>query len=536
MTPTAKPRATATQRPRETNVAPPDTVVVLASSADDTPTHTVLRRVLIASSISVLAHALSLVALGLWGFETPLFKFHNDLVVQFIAPRPVLVASIETLTELSSGESFAPAPLMPVAIQSAIDAQIDTPQMTAHGLQLARHEIKITAPLDLEMQGRKNGGTGGNGIGGTGNGASDAGQEGLGELSELAKLRSPEGRKAAAMKRGATPESETAVEMALRWFVNHQQADGSWSLDHRTRYCGLECDCHGTMPQAHVAATSLALLPFLGAGYTHRSGKYQKEVARGLTYLERFVSKEGNAVQVYGGGMYAHGLATITLCEAYGMTGDRALQRQAQRAVQFISYAQDPIGGGWRYMPGQPGDTSIVGWQLMALKSASISKLKVQQQTIDRAIRFLNSVQFHGGPHYGYLPSHTEARDSMTAVALLCRMLLGWQRDNATLAEGVQHLSVLGPSLSDYYYNYYATQVMHNFEGPTWQQWNQKMRDQLVRTQSRKGHSAGSWYIDGGDDDHNELGGRHYCTAMAAMTLEVYYRYLPIYRSGKAEE
>jgi hypothetical protein len=53
------------------------------------------------------------------------------------------------------------------------------------------------------------------------------------------------------------------------------------------------------------------------------------------------------------------------------------------------------------------------------------------------------------------------------------------------------------------------------------------MRDYLVRMQKRDGSETGSWYLTGSFDAD---GGRLYCTAMATMTLEVYYRYSPIYR------
>ena len=46
--------------------------------------------------------------------------------------------------------------------------------------------------------------------------------------------------------------------------------------------------------------------------------------------------------------MYAHGLATITLCEAYGLTKDERIGAAAQRAVIFIEHAQHPASGGWR--------------------------------------------------------------------------------------------------------------------------------------------------------------------------------------------
>ena len=66
--------------------------------------------------------------------------------------------------------------------------------------------------------------------------------------------------------------------------------------------------------------------------------------------------------------MYAQGLATIALCEGYGLSGDKALKEPAQKAIDFIVKAQDPDKGG-AYTPRQDSDTSVTGWQVMALKS-----------------------------------------------------------------------------------------------------------------------------------------------------------------------
>ncbi len=75
------------------------------------------------------------------------------------------------------------------------------------------------------------------------------------------------------------------------------------------------------------------------------------------------------------------------------------------------------------------------------------------------------------------------------------------------------------------YFYYYAAQVMHHYGGESWREWNAWMRDYLVHEQSRKGTERGSWMLDGPHD----AAGRLYCTAMAAMTLEIYYRYSPVY-------
>ena len=231
------------------------------------------------------------------------------------------------------------------------------------------------------------------------------------------------------------------------------------------------------------------------------------------------------------GGMYSHGIASITLCEAYAMTHDKGLYQPAQAAVNFICYAQDPVGGGWRYSPRQKGDTSVVGWQLMALKSAHMAYLRVPGITINKSIAYLDSVAANGGAQYGYTGPATGSATS--AIGLLSRMYLGWKKDNPALKKGVAIISKGGHSKSNMYYNYYATQVMRHWEGEEWEKWNKPIRDWLVATQVKEGPEAGSWFMGGG---HGSKAGRLYCTSMATMILEVYYRHLPIYRKQSTEE
>ncbi|HID23585.1 MAG TPA: hypothetical protein EYP14_14470 [Planctomycetaceae bacterium] len=115
----------------------------------------------------------------------------------------------------------------------------------------------------------------------------------------------------------------------------------------------------------------------------------------------------------------------------------------------------------------------------------------------------------------------------MTAVGLLCRMYLGWTRERRALQDGVTFLSRRGPVDDEMYYNYYATQVLHHWGGEKWKRWNEVMREQLIKTQDRAGHATGSWKP---RDRHGHVGGRLYMTSLCVMTLEVYYRHLPLYQ------
>ena len=342
-----------------------------------------------------------------------------------------------------------------------------------------------------------------------------------------------EGRKnraALAAQRGGTAASEDAVERGLKWLIAHQRDNGSWSFDHTQGPCGGLCRNPGT-ESSTTAATSVALLAFLGAGYTHQDGPYQDAIHRALYYLSSRAVTTRHGADLQQGTMYAQGLSAIALCEGYGMTEDPALREVAQAAIDFIIYAQDPKGGGWRYAPQQPGDTTVTGWQLMALKSGQMAGLEVPSPSIGLAIHFLDSVQADDGARYGYMSQ--EPRRSTTAVGLLLRMYTGWPRQHPALRRGIRHLDKWGPSKDDIYYNYYATQVMHHWQGPEWDRWNAKMRDYLVKTQASQGHESGSWYF---ENTHGDKGGRLYNTAMAVMTLEVYYRYMPLYKERSIED
>ncbi len=338
------------------------------------------------------------------------------------------------------------------------------------------------------------------------------------------------------MREGGTVSSEKAVSTALRWMANHQLHDGSWSFDHgRSPNCRGQCRNPGSLGDAKNAATGLALLPFLGSGQTHMEGKYRTTIRKGLAYLvdNMSVGSHGGSFFEDGSNMYAHGLASIALCEAYGMTNDEWLKEPSQKAIDFICFAQDEKGGGWRYKPHEPGDTSIVGWQLMALKSGYMSGLVVPPLTIHRASLFLDSVESEDGVTYGYVDKKTG--EATTAIGILCRMYLGWKKTNENLQSGVDYLSRHGPSGANMYYNYYATQVMRHWEGEEWLNWNSQMRDQLVHAQAKQGHEDGSWFSGTGDSGSGS-GGRLYCTAMATMILEVYYRHLPLYRSQSVDQ
>lgn len=322
--------------------------------------------------------------------------------------------------------------------------------------------------------------------------------------------------------RAPTVESEIAVARGLNWLVRAQSPNGAWPLDGNF---AQKSTMHND-----IAGTAFGLLPFLGYGKTHKEAKdnaFAKTVDKGLQFLIRKQSRRDGYL---GGGMYAHALATMALCEAYGRSQDPALKSPAQLAVNYIVEAQHELGG-WRYEPKQAGDTSVAGWQVQALRAARAAGLEVPQKTWNGAITFLDSVCDQDDEGYRYLPQSAPT-PTMTAVGLLCRQhLQAWDRKNPRLVKGIRsHLEPRPPpepggAPLNMYYFYYATQVMHNFGGAKWKAWNEKMRVSLTTSQDQSNDpllGKGSWAP--ATDPHSKTGGRLMHTSLCLLTLEVYYR------------
>jgi hypothetical protein len=377
-----------------------------------------------------------------------------------------------------------------------------------------------------------------------------------------------------------TPEMAYAIDEGLIWLARHQLADGGWSFDHRVGDCQGRCPNPGSKRSARVAATGLALLPFLGAGHSPDHGKYRQTVSAGINFLISNTASNGSLWRTEGQ-MYGHGIATLALCECYGILSEAApsgarnakpmerdaayeeltnnrqdelvkrwgsvdvekLKRTATAAASFIVSAQ-AIDGGWRYQPGELGDISVVGWQIMALKSARDAGLGMNKLTIAAASQFLDSVQMSAsgdglygvvGTRYAYKPDKKRSSEATTAIGLACRICMGTSPFHPGMEIAVKRIASRGPLGGDMYYNFYANQVVFQHGGAEWQKWSQKLNRGLIRLQNRKGHLEGSWYF--GDRDHGgdrggAAGGRLYTTAMACLCLEESFRHLPMFRGS----
>ena len=331
---------------------------------------------------------------------------------------------------------------------------------------------------------------------------------------------------------GGSPQTLAAVHLGLAWIEKGQHKDGYWSLERiYTQDRGQGYPGQGSQ-HSDSAATGLGLLPFLGDGNTHLTGEHQATVRKAIAWLVKHQKPDGDlSFQADGNSqMYSHAIAAIALCEAFGMSKDPDLQAPAQRAIDFIIKAQTKALGGWRYHPNQDSDTSVVGWEVMALKSGQMAGLSVPRASLELVHKWLDKVEGKGknAGTFCYQPGRGITPE-MTAEGLLCTQYLGADRNSPRLQAGaaylLQHLPKKGQQSS--YYWYYGTQVMYHMQGDYWPKWNAALRDHLVQTQHKNGPLAGTW--DPGDEWESR-GGRLYATSLRLLMLSVYYRHLPLYQ------
>ena len=353
-------------------------------------------------------------------------------------------------------------------------------------------------------------------------------------MPRLYSLRNAKNRLANAKQRGGSLETERAVELALQWLASTQEEDGSWSS--RKSGAGREDqvfghDRDGAGARADCGITALATLSFLAGGHSHLEGPYQPEVQKGLEFLVRSQKTNGDLsgnAKMFAR-MYCHSMSLLALSEALAMTGDKRLYKAVQRGVEYTVSSQNRIDGGWRYQPGDKGDMSQFGWQVLALHSAKLGGATVPNSTYEGMESFLESCTSGvGGGLASYKPNQGPST-TMTAEALLCRYFLQKSVPQTTVAEATRRISKERPTPNhiNLYYWYYGTLAMYHAGGVDWENWNTELKRTLLQTQNRQGSEAGSWSPDG---VWGGYGGEVYSTAMATLNLEVYYRYLPLYQ------
>jgi Squalene-hopene cyclase C-terminal domain len=336
--------------------------------------------------------------------------------------------------------------------------------------------------------------------------------------------RDARNRQQSALRMGGSPESEAAVKDGLAWLARHQADDGYWSAEEK---CEKDQPCQTlNVERAMVAQTGLALLAFqAGGNYYFNDEKYSPQVTRGLDWLVKQQKSDGSLFGQHST-WYEHGMSTFALAEAcaialaYDEDAEPRYLDAATRAIGFMERHQY-AGGGWRYdLDGDGvGDTSVSGWQVLALKSAMEAKIEVSPKTIERVQHFYESCGDTATGLTGYQHRNENPTDATTAVGLIVQEFILHQPKSPLAQRAVEHLKTRAAAVGqngDCYTLYNGTLAMFLARGDAWQQWNQGVRDALVQRQEKTGCARGSW---------TDRYGRTLGTSWAVLTLEVYYRY-----------
>ncbi|MBK7641452.1 MAG: hypothetical protein IPJ19_00135 [Planctomycetes bacterium] len=376
----------------------------------------------------------------------------------------------------------------------------------------------------------------------------------------------------------------------LRWLARHQNADGSWTALGVRDHCTADAPCadpkQSWTRNYDEGLTGMALLSFLGAGFSHESKQWLLDpvsmqrwqvgevVKNGLRWLKSRQNEDGSFSRDRAF-LYNDALAALALTEAYGLSQNRYWLEPAQRGIEFVERAQRPNPSGtglwgWRYASRQeieskyPGgsidetgkkelfdsDLSVTGWCVMALKSAQLSGLVVDPHALEGALSFAQFVSLPDG-QAGYLDPKGAGQkvsgvgdefnyhaSSMSALSMCVRAFTAHDPSDPFLEPAARRIVTDLPKRGsnglecDYYYWYYGSLALHQFDGPDsprasgkyWGPWNKAMVETLLATQNHEEKTChdGGWLI---SDRWCHAGGPIYATAINVLTAEVYYRY-----------
>ncbi|HEX7900825.1 MAG TPA: prenyltransferase/squalene oxidase repeat-containing protein [Planctomycetota bacterium] len=255
-------------------------------------------------------------------------------------------------------------------------------------------------------------------------------------------------------------EVESACPAPLRWLLNSQNPDGSWG-DGVTSLDGVLIGKPGL--------TGLALLSFLGVGYSHLSkdrydGLCMGDVVRdGLRLLQDDQREDG----LFRSARSAldHALAALALSEAYGLTGSNAFKDHAQASVDALLSLQ-LRDGSW-------GDGPTTTWAADVLKSAELGQLAFPRSAYDG------------------LRAYYDRRGAPDAREMIARIFMDKNRADPLHANVAAMLVASPPtsgrSLVDLYFETRALFQYDGPDGPSFKAWAEPFKRTVREREALQG-------------------------------------------------
>ncbi len=315
------------------------------------------------------------------------------------------------------------------------------------------------------------------------------------------------------IQNGATAEVERAIDMGVKWLAGVQSSDGHW-----------DPKSYGGEANRELGVTGLALLVFLGEGhYPNSKTAYSAHVERGVDWV---LAKQDQLTGGMNGSIfYDQGISLMVMCETYALTKDEKYKEPAQKLLNFI-LSKASSEGGYSYT-GPGNDTSVTGFQIMGIKSAMMAGLTVPEDAVLKVHMYLRACTLEDG-QAGY-QGRDNPKISMTSVAMCCRLFLGYGLEDTMVMKAGDLIARNGPQTEDEYFTYYATYCMFQVGGNKWRDWNKTFRPNVLSLQDMKTKGlVGSF--NPGKTAGAANAGRVYATSMYLLTLQVYARFLPMYR------
>jgi len=333
------------------------------------------------------------------------------------------------------------------------------------------------------------------GVGGSGDGSRAGGRDGEepGTRIRVRNLRATTGCR----------KTMSAVDLGLGWLAKGQAADGSWSA--------------GPSARTGPAVTGLVLLSYFGAGETHKRGHHRKVLKNGLRRLKQ-IQEPGGCYGSPDDSDHAanHAIATLAMCEAYGLTGSPLFKQSAQQALDFILRLRRP-------------GTSVAFWEMLALHAGAKAGLRVPEYAKQDAVDWLDrATEARTGiascASGGVMP---ETVPGQTAAAVLCRVFYGEDPKKSELIQAaakylVERRPGTAGARGDPGLLYFGTLALFQVGGDAWKKWNHALKKHHIGTQVGTGKHTGTWNPEGRSGD---LLGRPGTTALMLMNQQVYYRY-----------
>jgi hypothetical protein len=202
------------------------------------------------------------------------------------------------------------------------------------------------------------------------------------------------------------------------------------------------------------------------------------------------------------------------------------VNRPATLGVRFIERAQTPYAG-WRYRPGvRESDTSVTGWQILALTSASRAGIAVNPAVWRGALDWVEEMTEPGIYRVGY---NRRGRGSlgMTATGVAIRLYADQPTADPAVRGGMATLREELPGWPDggrpqtgnppdINYWYFGTLVARRAGGDLWRYWNRSLTDAIGARQEPRGEAKGSFPPPG---RWGRIGGRIMTTALMTQLL-----------------